>query len=206
MRDEGVIKFDCRFTAGPRVAVTGLDALIALRNQLYCENLVGVYDDGIGFGNISIRIGDGEATTKFVISASQTGHISRADASHFSLITAYSVAENWAACTGPLKASSESLTHAMIYDAFPDANAVIHVHAAKLWTLLQGLVPTSSEDVPYGTPAMAYEVDRLKHDADLALHKIFVMAGHEDGILSFGQNLQAAHHTLLAAINKWSVS
>jgi L-ribulose-5-phosphate 4-epimerase len=206
MRDEGVIKFDCRFTVGPPVAVAGLDALIECRNKLFRENLIGVYDDGIGFGNISTRTNDAGAPTQFVISASQTGHIKEADAAHFSLISKYSVEENWAACTGPLKASSESLTHAMIYDAFPNVNAVIHVHAAKPWALLQGVVPTSGNDVPYGTPAMAYEVERLKQESDLGRHRIFVMAGHEDGILSFGQNLEEAHHTLLSTINKLAVS
>ncbi len=194
MRDEGIIKFDCRWTDGRAPVGELVSELIEYRQRLFNLNLIGVYPDGIGFGNISAR---SPGANEFFISASQTGHISPASFEHFSIVTKYSIEQNWLECHGPLKASSESLTHAMIYQAFPDVNAVIHVHHDLNWQRLQNLVPTTAARVAYGTPAMAAEVERLAREAQLAEHRIMIMAGHEDGIISFGQNLSEALATLL---------
>lgn len=193
MKDEGVIKFDCRWIE--RLTPVGelVSELIDFRQRLFDLNLIGVYPDGVGFGNISARRpGEGQ----FLISASKTGHISKVGPEHFSIVTKYSIEENWLECQGPLKASSESLTHAMIYEIFRDVNAVIHVHHPDNWQRLQNIVPTTAASVPYGTPLMAAEVKRLECDAELWRWKILVMAGHEDGILSFGNNLEDALSTL----------
>ena len=209
IRDEGVIKFDCRFHKSPALSLQQTKRLIEYRQKLFGLNLIGVYPDGIGFGNISERC---QPRDRFIISSSQTGHLDIVEAEHFSLVTKYSIEENWLECTGAHAASSESLTHAMIYRQFPQINAVIHVHHHAAWLRLQGLVHTTAADVPYGTPAMAAEVARLSADvaaevarlsADVAAggspliaQKILVMAGHEDGIISFGVDLEAAFRTL----------
>lgn len=194
MRDEGVIKFECRWKLDGELSGALVDELIAVRRKLFEMNLIGVYPDGIGFGNISAREPRSKA---FIISASQTGHFPVVDGSHFSIVDDYNVDENWIECSGTMKASSESLTHAMIYEVFPDASAVIHVHESANWQRLQGLIPTSRADVPYGTPDMAGEVARLARESTLPSVKAFVMAGHEDGILSFGASLDAAMRALL---------
>ncbi len=53
-------------------------------------------------------------------------------------------------------------------------------------------VPTSNPDVPYGTPQMAKEMFRLFDEENLGVEKILVMAGHEDGIIYFGKDLDEA--------------
>ena len=58
-------------------------------------------------------------------------------------------------------------------------------------------VPTSSPDVPYGTPQMAKEIFRLFDEENLGVEKILVMAGHEDGIICFGKDLDETVNILL---------
>lgn len=193
IRDEGVIKFECRWRSGPAPEMKEVAELIEYRQRLYRMGLVGVYPDGIGFGNLSVRT---PSKGKFIISASQTGHLPEVTAEHFVYVTDYSVDRNWLQCDGVHKASSESLTHAMIYETFPDCDAVIHVHNNQAWKRLLGHIPTTRRDVPYGTPAMGLEVLRLYRETDLARERILVMAGHDDGILSFGLDLAQAFGTL----------
>lgn len=201
-RDEGVIKFQCRMHQGELTVGKSLGGLIQHRDQLRAMNLVGVYPDGVGFGNVSVRVKQG-----FLITASQTGHVERTGAEHYCLVTAYSINENWVECVGELKASSESLTHAMVYEVFPQAGAVVHVHNNHHWRhLLLGRVPATSADVKYGTPEMAAEIARLANDTDLADVKVLVMAGHEDGILSFGRDLMDAVEALKAVLELDRVS
>lgn len=198
-RDEGVIKFKCLWQ---EAALESLDLseLIAYRGKLFALNLIGVYDDGIGFGNISQRLqnGSGAEDRRFAVSASQTGHLETVSPADFAVVTAYSVTENWVRCIGSKKASSESLTHAMIYELLPDARAVIHVHHNAAWSRLleSGTVPTTRASVPYGTPAMAAEMARLLEETDVSEGRILAMAGHEDGILAFGDSLQSAFNAI----------
>ena len=96
-----------------------------------------------------------------------------------------------------MKASSESLTHALIYECSAAANAVIHIHNLNLWNRLIHHVPTSSKNISYGTPGMANEVKRLFDETTLSKEKIIVMGGHREGIISFGKNLEEAGSILI---------
>lgn len=203
MRDEGVIKFNCEWIPGEIPGEipehSALQSLIEVRNQLFQFGFIGVYPDGIGFGNLSIK-SKALPALEFIISGTQTGHIPVCDGRHFTRVTGYNIEKNTVVCKGPAKASSESLTHAMIYEIFPSAHAVIHIHNQAAWRRLQGVVPTTAEAVPYGTPEMALEVRRLEREGRLGIEKIMVMAGHEDGILSFGGDLPAALAQLLNCV------
>ncbi len=84
------------------------------------------------------------------------------------------------------------MTHAMIYDNDPLAEGVIHIHSRALWKQLINKVSTTKKEVPYGTPEMANEITRLFNETDVKNQKIIVMAGHEEGILSFGASLAEA--------------
>ena len=57
--------------------------------------------------------------------------------------------------------------------------------------------PTTSKAVAYGTPEMAYEIMRLFTVSDVRSRKIFVMAGHEGGIVTFGKNLEDAFDVVM---------
>lgn len=192
-RDEGVIKFNCYWTQTDPLPESELRDLIDYRNQLFKLGFIGVYPDGIGYGNISQM---DRTKNQFVISGTQTGHFAQALPEHFASVTDYNIKENSIICEGPIKASSESLTHAMIYETFPDVTAVIHIHSPVHWKKLMHQVPTTRADIPYGTPQMADEIKRLSKESDLPHSQILVMAGHEDGIISFGSNLDQAFQVL----------
>ncbi|TAE46747.1 MAG: class II aldolase/adducin family protein, partial [Bacteroidetes bacterium] len=95
-------------------------------------------------------------------------------------------------CRGPVSASSESLTHAAVYQADPGCQAVIHVHHRLWWEQSLDRIPTTSASAPYGSPEMAEEVMRLFRETDVRASGVFVMAGHEEGLVAFGPSLPAA--------------
>lgn len=190
--DEGYIKFHCHWIQAAPVAADQLKEIIACRDLLYAKGLVGVYPNGVGFGNVSIRSGK-----RFIITGSATGQYPALNEQHFSVVVDYDLQQNALTCTGPLKASSESLSHAVIYESSPDINAVIHIHHMSSWQSLMNEVPTTAPDVTYGTPEMAEEIKRLFRETNVAQEKIVVMGGHEEGIIAFGQTLEEASRILL---------
>jgi len=191
--DEGYIKFNCKRIPSDDIPLDKVVDLNVWRKIMYDKGLIGMYPDGIGFGNISIRCDE----NSFLISGTATGGIPDLDKSNYSLVTDYNLQTNSLICKGPINASSESLTHALIYESSPSTNAVIHIHNLDLWKRLMHKVPTSNEQVPYGTPEMANEIKRLFEETSLSNEKIIVMGGHEEGIISFGKNLEEAANVLL---------
>ena len=193
MNDEGVIKFNCQWTKSPPLDEAWIRDLNAWRDKLYRLGLIGLNEDGIGYGNISIRF----RKNQFIISGSGTGKFKKLTEEHYALVTGYDVEKNAISSTGSIIASSESLTHAMIYEHASDVHAVMHVHHFKIWKKLLIALPTTAENIEYGTPEMAKEITRLFDEQKLSQHKIFAMAGHYEGIVSFGKNLAQAAELLL---------
>jgi ribulose-5-phosphate 4-epimerase/fuculose-1-phosphate aldolase len=192
MIDEGVIKYVCQWTPGPPLAAAALAELIAWRDRLHQAQQIGFYPNGIGYGNISIRLSPGT----FAVSGTQTGHLATTTPDHYTVADGWDIDRNTLHCTGPIQASSESLTHAALYDYSAEIQAIIHVHNRDLWQRYQGVLPTTAATVPYGTPAMAYEMRRLLQEDNLAHERILIMAGHEEGVLTFGPTLDAAAQVL----------
>lgn len=195
--DEGVIKYNCNWIPGDSLSREEIQGLMKWRDRIYSLGLIGVYPNGIGFGNISMRIADSQF---FVISGTQTGHLPQLQPEHYTLVTDFNLEENCLTCQGKIKASSESLTHAAIYSYYPNIHGIIHVHHPQIWRMLLHQVPTTRQDVPYGTPEMAKEMFRLFQEEDLISKKILVMAGHEDGFLTIGQNLDEAGEVLMCYV------
>lgn len=195
MIDEGYIKFELNWKQQPNDFKFDIKNLMSWRDRMHELNLIGNYPElGIGFGNISQKF---EAGNEFVISGTQTGDIYPIEVKHFTTVTDYNLAANAVWCRGPLKASSESMTHAAIYEFDDQILAVIHVHHLGLWKELLGKVPTSKADVPYGTPEMAMEIKRLFDEELLAEKRIMAMAGHDEGIITFGATLEEAAEVLM---------
>lgn len=188
---DGIIKFSCHWQ-DKEFDTNGLSDLVIWRNKLYELGWIGTYPDGTGFGNISKRVGDG-----FVISSSQTSNVKEADFSHFSLVYGYDFQNNEVYCLGKRKASSETLTHAAIYDAMSDINCVIHIHNEKNWKRFIDILPTSSRDVEYGTIEMAYEIRSMANDKHFKVMNILIMGGHPDGIIAVGKSTRNAGENLL---------
>jgi ribulose-5-phosphate 4-epimerase/fuculose-1-phosphate aldolase len=193
--DEGYIKYQSRWTPGPPPDRAAARQLEAWRNPLFAARLIGRYEDlGIGYGNISVRCG---APGQFLISGTQTGQIENTDEQHYSLVTSCDVDKNTVACTGPVQASSEAMTHAAIYALDPRIGAVVHVHDKVLWQTHLNQLPTTDPAIAYGTPDMAREFQRLFTDTEFADKGVAVMAGHEEGLISFGATLGEAANRLL---------
>lgn len=193
MHDDGVIKYHCEWQPSKTVESEMLNQLIAWRDRLHTIGLIGVYPDGIGFGNVSSRL----RNQSFLITGTQTGPHTTTTPAHYTLVDAWDIDRNQLHCVGSVKASSESLTHAALYEYSATIQAIIHIHHPELWSMYQDKLPTTVADVPYGTPAMAYEMWRLFQDTELASQKILVMAGHEDGLMAFGETLESAAMILL---------
>jgi L-ribulose-5-phosphate 4-epimerase len=193
MNNEGVIKFNCQWTRSAPLDKAWIQDLNVWRDKLYQLGLIGVNEDGIGYGNISIRLRKNE----FIISGSGTGKFKELTEAHYALVTDYNVKKNAIRSTGAIIASSESLTHAMIYEHASDVHAVMHVHHFKIWKKLLNTLPATTENIEYGTPEMANEIARLFNEQKLSQHKIFAMAGHYEGVVCFGKNLHQAAELLL---------
>lgn len=200
MVDEGVIKYTCNWRLFNMPDDVDVSELLDRRNELFKLKLIG-YDetDRVGYGNISMRVGEGN---QFFISGSQTGHIEKLAFNGLSFVIEASVKNNSVDCCGPSVASSESLTHFSIYENVPEAKAVIHVHHAALWNSLLGKVPTTKKEISYGTIEMANEIKRLIKEEDLLKHKILAMAGHKDGVITFGKDFKEAFDVLMNYFNK----
>lgn len=199
MHDDGVIKFQCDWERCEPIASDAVPELLDLiqwRDRLFQWGLIGVDPNGIGYGNISIRLGG----DRFLISGTQTGHLITTSPEHYTLVDRWDIDRNSLHCIGPICASSESLTHAAIYQYDQQIQAIIHIHDRDLWQRHQQQLPTTRADVPYGTPAMAQEMWRLFHETSLGTDRILVMAGHAEGLLTFGCDLTTAAQPLQALL------
>lgn len=202
LRDEGAIKYQCRWQQTGTLPLEPYRELLRYRDRTYNLGLIGVYPDGIGYGNISCRCADNPRY--FVISGTQTGHIPQLTIDYYAQVTEVDLPHNTVTCEGPVKASSESLTHGNIYQLMPSVQGIIHIHHNGLWAALLNQVPTTSSTVPYGTPEMAMEIERLVHESNLLEDKIFAMAGHEDGVVTFGESLNEAYEILQRYYQRFS--
>jgi len=181
------VKFTYQRARADIAPFNALAGLNACRRKLLELRLIGLDSKGIGFGNLSVRDG---ATRNFYVTGSATGGLPRLSLTDCVRVVDSDFKKNWLRYEGTAIPSSESLTHAAIYQSDPSTSAVIHCHDPVLWATLLGRAPTTSETVAYGTPEMAYEIMRLFTVSDARSRNIFVMAGHEGGIVAFGKNFE----------------
>jgi len=192
--NEGVIKFNYKWIKKPLPDTLNIGKLVTYRNKLYGSGLIGADKDGIGYGNISVLY---KSSWKFIISGSDTGKIKSVRKHHFSLIHSVDAKKNFVSCTGMKVASSESMTHSIIYNLSSKIKCVIHVHNLRLWKKLINKVPTTDKRVSYGTSEMVCEIERLWVNSDLKRKKIIIMAGHKGGIIVFGESVESAYNLLM---------
>lgn len=191
--DEGFIKFNCNWIKTDPLPYEQINEINTFRNKLFQAGLIGAYENGIGYGNISIR----HEKKSFIISGSMTGKWEQLNENHYVLVNEYCFKNNSLTCKGPIKASSESLSHAMVYECSSEINAVIHIHNLNLWKKLLHKMPTTQETISFGTPEIAFEIKRLFRENNVQQEKIIVMGGHKEGIITFGKDLPEAYNVLL---------
>jgi ribulose-5-phosphate 4-epimerase/fuculose-1-phosphate aldolase len=187
------IKFTHERATADIAAFSKFAELNACRRKLLELRLIGVDSHGTSFGNLSVR----ESGTKnFYITSSATGGLPELRLVDCAKVVACDFEKNWLRYEGTAIPSSESLTHAAIYESDATAEAVLHCHRANLWTALLNQAPTTSQTIEYGTPEMAHEIIRLFQSTNVQTRKILVMAGHEGGIVTFGKDLDEAFAVL----------
>lgn len=206
MEQEGAIKFHAehrREGLEPRFGELGC-RLAAWREILVRTSLVGqdpARYGGFGYGNVSARVGPPSAARgrrAFLITGTQTSGRACMSLEDFCLVERCAPACNRVESRGLVLPSSESMTHGAIYDLAPQIRWVFHAHSPVLWGRARDLrLPTSDRSVPYGTPEMAREVERLYRGSALPGLGIFAMGGHEDGIVAFGKTAEQTGEVLI---------
>eukprot|EP01083_Nonionella_stella_P253788 873000_1 len=153
-----IIKFKCIYVKGyPQNKQLIKDLLIA-RNKLHQMGLIGVNSDGFGVGNISMRHPMiSRNKVHFIITGSQTSGIKpeNVNENHFVFVNDYDISRNKLYGYGPVKPSSESMTHAAIYECDKNIQCVIHIHDLNLWKNTINKLPTTDISAQYGTPEIA---------------------------------------------------
>jgi len=204
VRDEGVVKYRAEwhesaldsFLSDGLISNDAIMKLIEARNQLFQEGWIGVADDGIGFGNISVRTSQTHLAPQFLITATQTGHLPKITQRELAFVTECDPTKNYLICYGAKSASSEAMTHFALYAMHDSIGAVIHIHSNYLWLKNLNRLPTIPASVAYGTPQMAAQVATFFEAQPANSPKLWIMAGHDDGIIAFGKTLQQAYGEL----------
>ncbi len=191
--EEGYIKFRADWEKAPAPPAPFLEDLIAVRSELYKRGLIGMYPDGIGYGNISKRW---NTEGRFVISGTATGGLEPLSPAQFTMVESVDIANNQLHCAGPVLASSESMSHAAVYRQCPEVNGVIHIHSMGLWERWLDKAPTTPASAAYGTPEMAFAIMELLAQPENRAWKFFVMGGHREGCIAFGSDLWEALNAL----------
>lgn len=195
MTDEGYTKFHCQWIQAPPIQANLIEKLNRSRQRLYRASLIGYYPDlKLSYGNLSVRAAE---SCEFLITGTQTGSMQSLSGDHYTWVTGYDIDANNITCRGPIQASSETLTHAAIYELDEAFRAVVHAHDKFLWNRLRHAVPTTRDDVFYGTPDMARELRRIYLETDLRQRRLAVMGGHDAGLISLGANIAEAAERLL---------
>ncbi len=199
-RDEGVIKFKLTLKRAPAPEMNQVIALEKWRALFFKLGLIGEYPiDKIGYGNLSSRL----SRKTFIITGSQTGHLAHLQAHHYTKVIDCDLKKGSVTAEGLIPPSSESLTHYGIYEANPSVQYVFHVHHQKLWELLRkGNFDSIDEDVAYGTQEMAEAAAKVMGTKGTGL---FVMKGHEDGIISYGASAEEAGKVILDLYRKLAI-
>lgn len=194
---EGIIKFTVGTRRpGPPLALEDYQGIEVIRSSLWRQKLIG-HDDhaNVGYGNISRRRSHGG----FVISGTQTGHKEVLDGGDYVVVDGWDFSRNSVSCTGPCLPSSESLSHAALYQR-PDVGAVIHVHCRKLWdVLIQAGALSTEDDIAYGSEALYRRLGELAGTV-VGLPLVIVTKGHQDGVFAAGTDLAEAYEAVIGML------
>jgi ribulose-5-phosphate 4-epimerase/fuculose-1-phosphate aldolase len=203
--DDGYIKYDRSFftKTDPLPEEEFID-IEKWRTKLFMYKLIGEYlPEKIGYGNMSQRRNyqsiKHSNQVQFCITATQTGRLKNLDGRYYTRILDYDLIHNQVTAHGPLEASSESLTHAAIYESDPRINAVIHIHNKDVWLgMIRAKKATTAPNIPYGTIDMANAVKSLIAGKAFGT---FAMEGHEEGVVIFAEDMDKAGDLTLQLYN-----
>ena len=204
---EGVIKYQLshqHIAVEEHISIVELNAWRTLFFKLQLIGQVAERYDGYGFGNISQRLSSASLTdTPFIISGTQTGDIAILSRHHYCVVLKADPVRNSVKSAGKTRPSSESLTHACIYQQNQKIQAVIHIHSPEIWINSHQLeLPCTAANIRYGTPEMAGEVKKLFAATPFQNTGVFSLLGHQDGIIAFSDSIEKAALLLIKIFSK----
>lgn len=198
-RDDGVIKFKLTLKRAPAPEMKEVIALEKWRALFFKLGMIGEYPiEKVGFGNLSSRV----IKKTFIITGSQTGHLAHLQAHHYTKVIECDLKKGIVTAEGLIPPSSESLTHYGIYEANSQINCIFHVHHGALWKKMsEGNFDSISDEILYGSQEMANASQELIGNKTSG---IFVMKGHDEGIISYGSSAEEAGKLILDLYRKLS--
>jgi ribulose-5-phosphate 4-epimerase/fuculose-1-phosphate aldolase len=195
---EGVIKFkyDLHYSDSA-VRPADVSEIDAGRSTLFDMGGIGVDRTGIGYGNISRLISRKNGKSTFLITGSQTGGFARLTEKHYTIIDEYDISKFYVRARGMVAPSSESLTHAMLYDLSDEVRWIAHIHDEVIWEYMVRNNLPSTDESAYGTSELAMCVKNIYNGMDPFSSNAFAMLGHRPGIVSFGRDMGEAINPIL---------
>ena len=203
---EGYVKYTADHIMAPPIEVPHWLELNGARTRLHGLGLVGVTSDGIGYGNLSIRVQvNSFPTDAFLITGTATGALPVLSPSDYCLVRTFDIAQNHVISTGPVQASSESMTHGAVYRSCPGANCVIHIHSRAIFdSMIRDGYPATPENALYGTPQIALAIGECVCELGNNEGQI-VLAGHDEGVISYGPAVERAVALILELYTKYVI-
>lgn len=202
---DGYVKYSAEHTQTAAWVQTGAiepphwAELNEARTRLHTRGLVGVLPNGIGYGNLSIRYRENE----FIISGTATGALPELTPGEYCLVNTFDLAQNRVVTSGPVQASSESMTHGAVYQARSGVNCVIHIHSRSVFDgMIRDKYPATPVEAAYGTPEIALAIGKCvtiinKDESAIAL------AGHDEGVIAYGASVEVALRIILELNTKY---
>jgi ribulose-5-phosphate 4-epimerase/fuculose-1-phosphate aldolase len=207
--NEGYVKYTSEHTPGPPVDVCNIphwEELNNVRTRLYKLGLIGVTSDGIGFGNVSVRV----CSEEFFISGTATGALPVLTPAEYCLVIACAFSHNRAVSTGPVQPSPESMTPGAVHHSNAGVHCVIHIHSKKFFDgMIRDNYPATPESAAYGTPEIALAIGecitRLAGVNTESVHTegMIVLAGHDEGVIAYGPSPERACNLIMELNNKY---
>ena len=200
MVSEGNVKYTASHTDTalelPHNVLKQWTELNEARTDLHKLGLIGVYPDGIGYGNLSIRF----SAEEFIISGTATGSKAELSLSEYCLVKSFDITRNRVISAGPIQASAESMTHGAVYHSCSAVNCVIHIHSRIIFDgMLRDNYPSTPKDAEFGTPQMAVAIGKLANASEGEI----VMAGHDEGVIAYGTSVEKALSKTLELYKKY---
>jgi len=200
MNGEGYIKYTAKHRFAPAIKAPHWAELNDVRTRLYQLGLIGALPGGIGFGNVSIRL----KGNTFLVSGTATGVLPVLKPDHYCLVSSFDLSRNCVVSKGPVKASSESMTHGAVYQSCSAANCVIHIHSKNIFKgMIKDGCPATPEKAAYGTPELALAIKDCVRQLNSSEGSI-VLSGHDEGILAYSPSAERTFMLITELYNKYA--
>lgn len=199
MNGEGYIKYTAKHKLAPAIKAPHWAELNDVRTRLYQLGLIGALPGGVGFGNVSIRL----KGNQFLISGTATGALPVLGPDNYCLVSSFDLLRNIVVSKGPVKASSESMTHGAVYQSCAGAHCVIHIHSKSIFTgMIKDCYPATPEKAAYGTPELALAIKDCVAQINSNEGSI-VLSGHDEGLLAYSPSAERTFTLILELYNKY---